>query len=332
MKGVFLLLGPEEGEKRRHLQKYLRQAGSTYKEAPEVHRFYAFQTEMIDVVSLLRNLSLFARFKVAIVYNAEAIQKQQEVDRLLDYCSHPAEDTALFLLSNQVRLGRLEKAVEPKQRIIFWEMFENKKLDWVRTFFRRRRISIDPDAAAFLLEMVQNNTRELDQECSRLAFFFGEGARLTVDTLASYIYHSKEENVFTLFESVAARDLESSQEKLAKILLSRESDPVGLLNGILWQVRKLHSSKLLFEANHAPREVFAKLKVRSKKAQRVYLEANRRYSRDEVEGLILLLTDFSIRLRTTRTELHRLLLQLFLYYAIVHGTGPPRFTSFDALV
>ena len=49
--------------------------------------------------------------------------------------------------------------------------------------------------------------------------------------------------------------------------------------------------------------------------QKVYLEASRRFSRQETEGLVVLIADSDRRIRTGRSETHRLLLELFLYRA-----------------
>ena len=65
-------------------------------------------------------------------------------------------------------------------------------------------------------KMIENNTKDLKSECSKLALFFGPGASIKTEELEKYLYHSKEENVFTLFESIAQRNFDLSLEILSK--------------------------------------------------------------------------------------------------------------------
>jgi DNA polymerase-3 subunit delta len=252
-----------------------------------------------------------------ILSNAEAIKGQGDAALLADYCGSPSADATLFLLSDQIGevSSRIAKAVPKERQKIFWEMFEGRKVEWVRAFFRKRRIEIDQGAVDFILEMVENNTHDLDVECGRLADYFASEGRLGLEQVQTYLYHSREENVFTLFERLAERDFAGCQEVLDKILLARESEPFAILGGLLWQVRKLAALHELVAESYSPEEALVRLNVRSKRSQKVYLEASRGFSRAETEGLIVLIADTDRRIRTGRSETHRLLLELFLYRA-----------------
>ena len=153
-------------------------------------------------------------------------------------------------------------------RKVFWELFENQKTGWVQQFFRRQQITIEPEAVALLLELVENNTRQLEIVCSQLALYYGEGARIGALDIEQTLSHSKEENVFTLFDRLVLRDLEAGLEVLQKILLSRsdDSDPVQLLGGLLFQFRRLMALHRLLAERYSAEEAFAKLSLRSKRA------------------------------------------------------------------
>ena len=86
-------------------------------------------------------------------------------------------------------------------------MFDNQKQGWVTNFFRQRKITIAADAVEYILDMVENNTRDMRAECERLALFFGPDATIGLESVEQYIYHSKEENVFTLFDRICEREL-----------------------------------------------------------------------------------------------------------------------------
>lgn len=324
MSGVWLLLGPESGEKDAFVDSTLAAARKAAGSEPEIHRLYPFDTRMVDLVALLRNRSLFATHRVAILSNVEAVKGQGDTAALADYCGSPSPDATLILRSEALPgdiSSRIIKAVPKDRQKIFWEMFEGRKAEWLRAFFRKRRLEIDPDAVQLILEMVENNTQALELECGRLADFFASQGRLGVEQVQAWLTHSREENVFSLFERLAERDFEGCQEVLDKILLARESEPVALLSGLLWQVRRLHALHLLLEQRYSPEEALARLSIRNKKSQRTYLEARRLYTRAEVERLIVLIADADRRIRTGRSETQRLAIELFLYKATRQGVA-----------
>jgi DNA polymerase-3 subunit delta len=325
MSAAYLLLGPEEGEKAQFIENTLSGIAKRQGEKPELHRYYAFESTMTDVIANLRNGSLFSRHKAIIFDNIEQIKAKADLALLADYLNNPSDNSTLFLVSSVVKgISRtIEKALSPRDKKIFWEMYEDKKIDWIRGFFRQRKIAIDQEAASYLLEMIENNTRDLRDQCAKLAQFFGENSQLHLETIEKYIYHSREENVFTLFDRIATRDLAASQEILSKILLSRESDPSALLSGLLWQIRKLQKLKMLIAKNYPLDEIFAKLNIRNRKGQKIYLTAHKSFTKTDVRSLITLINDFTVRVRSASQELGAVLLQLFVYYAVVRGGRIP---------
>jgi DNA polymerase-3 subunit delta len=282
---------------------------------------------MADVVLCLRNMSLFARHRLVIVSNTEDVKGAEEVGTLVEYLASPAGDATLLLLSTGFA-GDIDRKIAGDQRKktpgavpfehqkIFWEMFDNQKQGWVTSWFRQRKISIAPEAVDHLLDMVENNTRDMRVECERLALFFGPGATITLESVEQYIYHSKEENVFTLFDRICERELLSAEEVLDKILLSREAEATQLAGGLLMQFRKLASYKRMVAANYESSEAFPKLRIFSKKNQKTYLEGNRQFSASDIETIVQLLVEFDERFRSVKSDLHELLLRLMVYYIV----------------
>jgi DNA polymerase-3 subunit delta len=327
---VHLLLGPEEGEKSAFIEKIIESLTARIGEPPEKSRFPAGETSMQQIVMRLRNISLFAQHRLVIVSEAEQIKGAEEVAPLLEYLASPAPDATLLLLSSGFS-GDIDRKIAGDQRKktpgavpfecqkIFWEMFDNQKQGWVTNFFRQRKISIDSQAVEFILDMVENNTRDMRVECERLALFFGPDAQISLENVAHYIFHSKEENVFTLFDKICEREHLGTQEVLDKILLSRQTDATQLAGGLLSQFRKLASYKRMLAANYESAEAFPRLKVFSKKIQKTYIEGSRRYSASEIQTIVQLLVAFDERFRSVKADLHDLLLRLMVYYVVQKG-------------
>jgi DNA polymerase III subunit delta len=316
---VHLLLGPEEGEKAAFVDKVKQGIVAATEEQPEVSRFYAGESRMADVVLCLRNQTLFARRRLVILANLEEVKRAEEVATLVEYLGAPASDATLILLSGGFA-GEIDKkilaAVPKESQKIFWEMFDNQKQGWVTNFFRQRKITIDADAVEYILDMVENNTRDMRTECERLALFFGPDATIALENVEHYIYHSKEENVFTLFDRICERELAASAEVLDKILLSREADATQLAGGLLLQFRRLAGFKRMLAENYEAAEAFPKLRIFSKKNQKTYIEASRKFTAADLQTIVQLLAEFDERFRSIRTDLHALLLHLLVYYIV----------------
>ncbi len=286
---VRLLLGPEEGEKAAFVESIREGLVKKLGDAPEVTRFYAGETPVTEILLRLRNQALFSTHRLVIVGNAEQITRADEVAALVEYCAAPAHDATLLLLStgfpgeiDRKIVGDQKKksggAVPFEAQKVFWEMFDNQKQGWVTSFFRQRRITIAPDAAEYILDMVENNTRDMRVECERLAQFFGPDAIIELASVEQYIYHSKEENVFTLFDHICARDFLASEEVLDKILLSREAEATQITSGLQVQFRRLAAYKRMLAENYRSSEAFPKLRIFSKKNQKTYTEGSRKFS------------------------------------------------------
>ncbi len=314
---VQLFLGPEEGQKTEHIEKLRQQIASRMKGEPEVSRFYAAETRMAQILLVARNLSLFSPHRLLIVSNIEEVRRAEDVQALVDYIKSPALDATVILQGNGYSGDvdrRILSAIPKESQRIFWELFENQKHGWITAFFRQHSIAIDPAAVDYILDMVENNTRDLRVECGRLAQFFGSGSTIGLEAVEQYLYHSKEENVFTLFDRLCERDFPASIEVLDKILLAREADATQLSAGLLAQFRKLANLKRLIQESFEPSEAFTRLRILSKRNQRTYQEGSKHFSGDDLQSIVLLLAAFDERFRLTKAEAHGVLLQLLIYY------------------
>ncbi|NOY10329.1 MAG: DNA polymerase III subunit delta [Spirochaetes bacterium] len=322
---VFLLLGPETGKKAQFVEKIVGDRKKKYGEKPEIYRFYPYGLDTKDVVSILRNGSLFASSKIVLINKFEELRGKKLLDPVIDYCKDPSDDAVLILLSDSVKdiPVSVKKLVPKENTVIFWEMFESEKKGWIINFFNRNKIRIEQDAVNSLLDMIENNTRMLKEECTKLAQFFSEGALITADKIEDFLYHSKEENVFSLFARMVQRDFSSSLDVLDSILLSKETDADKVLSGILWQIEKLLLFRRLIDSSYQTDEALSKAGIIGKRNQKNYNTGSKNFKTPELERIIRLIYETKVRLRTYGNELHTLILQLFFYYVILKAGKSP---------
>jgi DNA polymerase-3 subunit delta len=320
---AYLLAGPEEGEKDARVAAIAKAIEAKTGGPPERHRFHAFETGMADLVMVLSNRSLFARHRLVILADAESVKGRSEVDALAAYLAAPADDATLVLETSGLPGAVAAPVVKliPKQaQVIFWELYENAKKGWVINFFRQRKVQLEAGVVDHILDMVTNNTRELAAECERLALWVGPGAVLDLERAEQYLYHSKEENVFTLFDQLAARDHAGSQEVLDKILLSGENDPQQVTAGLQWQFGRIVKYRRLVDREHYnPEEAFDALKIKGRRNQATVSAAAKAFSPAELDTIVALLTEMDTRFRMGRADLHPLMLQMAVHYVTQSG-------------
>lgn len=326
---VYLLLGPETGEKGKRIKEIRTALSQQYTNAMEIHRFYPFETMNGELFSTLENNSLFADHRLVILSQAEELNESQIAD-LVDYIHHPAPGATLLVISNETSLSRKLMASLPKDQIeVFWELFDERKSSWVRDFFRSAKMDIEANAVDLLLELVENNTEELRTVASQLIRFFSlDGtAKITESAVEQYIQHTRQESVFSLFEHMANSTLEKTLEVLNTLLLSGQQESVSLLAGLAWQFRRLISIEesvsggLSWEEAAKQATVMGKpFPLTRKKDQATYRSASLRYPLEQARLIIARIGEYDILTRQMGAQMEQLLLeQCIMTIMVDHG-------------
>ena len=156
MAGVYLLLGPEKGLKEDHIKKIKADLGSC-----EVSKFYGFEDYESELFAQLNNNDLFADHKLVILEQAQEIKAKDKLKALAEYIKHPSDCATLVITSDDLFVApEIMGAVPEKNTVKFYEMFESKKEEWLRTFFRKNSLSIDSAACTAIIEKVENNVHD----------------------------------------------------------------------------------------------------------------------------------------------------------------------------
>jgi len=319
---LHLLLGPEIGEKRLFIEKIIEGLTAKLGHAPETKRFYPGEKDIREILGEISNGALFADYRVFILERVDEYTRVNQINPLVDMLKNPPDKISLILTSDKNSVDRKITAAVPKDRKKnFWEMFEGAKKSWIQSYFRQRKIQIHQDALEELLDMVDNNTTEMRNACETLMFYFAEGQMITSEDIDRILYHSKEENVFTLFDKIAYRDLEGALEVFGKIRLSQQAEGVQLMAGLLWQIKILLSLSLLTDQGYNDSECWSRLKIQGKKRQKLYAAANQRFSSRELQRAVSLIAEYDKELRSIRKEMQDRIMEVFLYRLIKSSTN-----------
>ena len=121
---VYIFLGPEIGKKRELVDEIRKKAvaAGTFEETV----FYAGETPVTQIADAILNRDLFSDCHLFIVKNAEQIKKKEDIALLVSCIKSPNSGTVLILLSDEFKLATsLDDSVSGKNRVVFYEMFEN---------------------------------------------------------------------------------------------------------------------------------------------------------------------------------------------------------------
>jgi DNA polymerase-3 subunit delta len=312
---AYIFLGPELGKK----QDAVNAVRKKFPDAEE-SIFYPGEIPVSAIADTLQNHSLFASSRIVVVKNAETIKKKDDIDLLVSCIKNMEENTALILLSDEIRLAAgIDDAVPKANRQVFYEMFEREKTEWLMSFFKREGYSIDNDCIDAILEMVENNTDALKRECSRLIYFLPKEKPVTTADVERWLSHNREESAFTLFSRIAAGDLSKALESLSVMLSAKESAQ-GLLAGLAWCFRKLGDYLSLLETGDANNSFeLKKIGLSSPKTRDDYIEAAKRYSAEDAEKCLALTAKYDILLRSPAAALENILMDRYILALIKAG-------------
>lgn len=323
---IYLFVGPEFGERNDKIDSVKADLKREFGEIDEF-LFYATDIKVSEVVNQLSSESLFSTGTCIVLKNAEIIKKKDEIEMIGAWIkSCTIKSNVLILVSDETSVdSKLDKLIPKENKKIFWEMFENRKEDWIRNFFQKNGYKIAPDVASLILDMVENNTEALRSECSRFFFCFPKDHVITSQDVEQILAHNREENAFTLFDAMSesgvnpTKRFENSLLVLQKILLSKSSGgTVMLLSGLVSCFRKLAVWHSIHSNGNYPSDIDLKASgFASKKAQTQYSNASRVWNYPQCAAIIALLGQTDMDIRSGGTAFQDTQLFLLIYEIVI---------------
>jgi len=307
---AYIFLGTEIGKKQdaiEDIRKKLAKGG-----APEEFVFYASETPAVKIANAVQNHSLFAQSRLFIVKNADQVKKKDEIALIASCMEELDSDTTMILVSDEFKLAAgLDSCCPAANRKIFYEMFENQKPEWVRSFFRQQGRSITADGIDAILEMVENNTDALRRECSRLLLFLPKDRAVEAEDAEKWLSHNRQEDAFMLFGRIAAGDASKAIESLRTLLAAKES-PVAILAALASCFRKLRGYLALAKSGNADNSFeLKKIGLSAPKAKSDHQAAARIYSAAAVDACLAITAEYDVLTRASGAALESVLMDAY---------------------
>ena len=328
---VYLYTGPEFGMRDEAVEAVVKALKKKFGEVEE-HVYYLNETSIGQAISQLDNGNLFASATCVICKNAELLKKKEDISLVEDWCktndASGEDSSALIFISDEISVdSKLDKLVPASNKKKFWEMFDNQKVPWLTDYFRKNGYSLTEDAAQMILDMVDNNTQALKNECSRFFLCLEKGKTVTPEDVDSFLTHNREENAFTLFKQMtgnydtSSRRLEESLEVLQGIRLSKDSSSVPLIAGLASCFRRLvlwHRLQDESNGGYGPDETTLKSNgFGSSLIQGQYQKAAKIWTKGQATAILAVLSSTDMQIRSGGTAMEDVLLQKMLYEIVV---------------
>lgn len=306
MEKIYLLLGPEKGLKSDFIKRIKTSMGEC-----EVSRFHAFEDYEDGLYAQLGSDDLFAAKKLVIFDEVQELKTKDKIEPLVSYMKNPSDSIVLILVSSQMKVAVEIMAAVPNQKEgiqLFYELFENKKEEWVSAFFVRNGIRVSQEAVSAIISRVENNIGEFEVVCSQLVMYLRTVAgrdNLTTEDVEDFLTHTKGEDEFSLFCFLASGDLDKSIDCLRAILSSSESPGMSasfIAVRLSYYFRRALSLSNLsatmpIDKAFASRFYEDDRPVTARKVKDAYLKALRTYSKRDLERILVLLAEYDIKIK-----------------------------------
>jgi DNA polymerase-3 subunit delta len=250
------------------------------------------------VLETCGRLPMMAERQLVIIKEAQALSlKEEEENQYRAYLKKPVKSTVLvFAWKHGTPDGRKAFGKEIKKAAVYFEskrLYENQVSAFVKTWFSKRKYSIDDKAAELLVESTGNDISKVVNELEKLIINKPAGANVTLDDIEKGVGISKEFNVFELNSALGRNDKTKVYQIANYFVANPKSGPLvfvlGTLQGFFNKVLLYHQNKTLTD-----NELAGVLKT-SPFFVKDYKQAAKVFPENKLEKVFYLLEEYDLR-------------------------------------
>lgn len=210
---------------------------------------YGKDVSIEDVVSNAKRYPMMADRQVVIVKEAQELSRN--IEKLESYADNPQPSTVLVFAYKYKTLDKRKKITKllEKNGLVFEskKLYENQVADWIKRVLSGKNYTIEPKAAAMLVEFLGNDLSKINNELEKLMIILPAGNTITPKLIEDNIGISKDYNVFELRKAIGERD-ELKAYRIADYFSQNPKDnplvmTTGLVFGFFSQLLQYHGLK-----------------------------------------------------------------------------------------
>jgi DNA polymerase-3 subunit delta len=313
---VYLLTGSDRPKVQRALRRLRDRIGE---DAVELLSAEGATGE--DAVAACNSMGLLGGGRRLVVVEDVERWKAGDVKAVGAYLASPAPDTVLALVANELKKdSALGKASAKAGEILVYDVVRRRLPDWVAKQFAERNVTVEPEAARVLVEIVGEDPEELAGEVDKIATWAG-GDAVTAADIARLAVGCAEVPGYELTDAWGRRDLPAALAA-CQTLLERSGDPVSrtvpaLIGLLVGHVGRVRDCQAFAAEGLTAKEAAARLKRHPFYVEKLYAQA-RNYDSDELRQAVVRLAELDHAVKGGS----RLAVDLELERALIDITGP----------
>ncbi len=256
---------------------------------------YGKDVSIEEVMSSARRYPMMAERQVVIVKEAQELSRT--IEKLESYAVNPQLTTVLVFAYKYKTLDKRKKVTKllEKAGLVYEskKLYENQVADWIKRVLSGKGYTIEPKAAAMLVEFLGNDLSKINNELEKLLIILPKDSAITPKNIEDNIGISKDYNVFEFRKAIGERDQLKAYRIADHFAQNPKDNPLvmttGLVFGFFSQLLQYHGLK-----DKSPGNAAKVLKV-NPFFMKDYDIALRNYPMKKVSAIIAALRDIDVK-------------------------------------
>ena len=210
---------------------------------------YGRDVTIEDIISTAKRYPMMAERQVVIVKEAQDLIRT--IDKLESYAENPMPTTVLVFCYKYKTLDKRKKLTKliAKNGVVFEskKLYENQVGDWIKRVLAGKKYTIEPKAAAMLVEFLGTDLSKINNELEKLQIILPAGSAITPKDIEENIGFSKDFNVFELRKALGERNQLKAYTIAENFAQNPKDNPMvvttSLVFGFFIQLLKYHGLK-----------------------------------------------------------------------------------------
>lgn len=218
---------------------------------------YGRDVTIEDVISTAKRFPMMADQQVVIVKEAQELSRT--IDKLEAYAENPQPTTVLVFAYKYKTLDKRKKITKLLDKVgVVYEskkLYENQVGEWIKRVLAGQGYSIEPKAAAILVEFLGTDLSKINNELEKLKIILPKGHTFTPTDIEENIGFSKDFNNFELRKAIGEKNQVKAYQIIDYFAQNPKDNPLvvttGLVFGFFSQLLQYHGLKDKSQMNAA---------------------------------------------------------------------------------
>ncbi|QKS70841.1 DNA polymerase III subunit delta [Paenalkalicoccus suaedae] len=267
---IYLLYGTETYLIEDIIQKVINSVLHVDEHDMKLVRYDMTETSIDEAIEEAYTFPFMGGMKVVIAQDAgfltgakQKLSFEHTIQKLVEYVDHAPEETVFILTTGAEKLDERKKVVKSLKKsatVLHAAPLEQKELmQWIAEKAKELGVTIEREAASYLIEVVGDHLLLLSSELSKLALYNGDETTITKKEVELLVPRSFEQDIFALVDAVVKRNATRSM-RIYRDLLKQKEAPLKILSLMVRQFRILYQVKQLVKQGYGEKMIAGRIK------------------------------------------------------------------------